>query len=149
MLSRLKTFLQAPAEQPIGPDDTHLAAAVLLAYAAMVDGEFDANEADLLHRVGGSYFGLNDEEVDDLFDHAQAAAEASTDLYHWTSKINAQFSEEHKLQLMELLWRVVDADGTVTDYEASLLRRIAGLIYVSDKESALARQRARETSDND
>jgi len=84
-----------------------------------------------------------------LFDHARAAAESSTDLYHWTSKINAQFSEEHKLQLMELLWRVVDADGTVTDYEASLLRRIAGLIYVSDKESALARQRAREASDND
>lgn len=149
MLTRLKTFLHAPVETPIGPDDTHLAAAVLLAYAAMVDGNYDANEADLLSRVGGSYFGLNDEDVDDLFKHARAAAEASTDLYRWTSQINSQFSEVHKHQLMELLWRVVDADGTVTDYEANLLRRIAGLLYVSDKESALARQRAREASDKD
>ncbi len=143
MISRLKAFLDRPAEQAVGPDETHLAAAVLLVQAAMVDGTFDAHETELLQRVSGDYFGLNESDVKILFDHAQNAAEASTDLFQWTSKINAQFEAEHKFALMELLWRVVDADGRVTDFEANLMRRVAGLIYVTDQESARARQQAR------
>lgn len=143
MISQLKAFFERPAEHEAGPDDTHLAAAVLLVQAAMIDGTFDAQENALIHRVSGAYFGLSDADVETLFAHARTAAEASGDLYQWTSQINAQFQAEHKLQLMELLWRVVDADNTVTDYEANLMRRVAGLIYVSDQDSALARQRAR------
>jgi uncharacterized tellurite resistance protein B-like protein len=40
-----------------------------------------------------------------------------------------------------MLWEVAYADGTLHDYEASLLRRITGLLYVSDRESGEARKR--------
>jgi len=39
------------------------------------------------------------------------------------------------------MWEVVYADGVLDDYEANLLRRVAGLIYVPDRESGQARQR--------
>jgi uncharacterized tellurite resistance protein B-like protein len=45
--------------------------------------------------------------------------------------------------LMETLWRVVLADGHVDPHEDQLLRRIAGLIYVTDRDRGLARQRAK------
>ena len=40
-----------------------------------------------------------------------------------------------------MLWEVAYADGTLDEYEDSLLRRVAGLIYVPDKERGIARQR--------
>ena len=40
-----------------------------------------------------------------------------------------------------MLWEVVYADGKVHDFEVSLLRRLGGLLYVSDRDRALARKR--------
>ena len=42
-----------------------------------------------------------------------------------------------------MLWDVVLADGVLHDYEANLMRRIAGLLYVSDQQSGAARQRVK------
>ena len=46
--------------------------------------------------------------------------------------------------MIEMIWEVVYADGELHDYEDSLLRRIAGLIYVSDRDRGAARKRALE-----
>jgi uncharacterized tellurite resistance protein B-like protein len=43
---------------------------------------------------------------------------------------------------MEKLWQVVLADGVIEDHEAALMRRVSGLIFITDKDSAEARQRA-------
>ena len=45
------------------------------------------------------------------------------------------------MRLIEKMWEIVYADGVLDDYEANLLRRVAGLIYVPDRESGAARQR--------
>ena len=77
-------------------------------------------------------------------DDARHAAEAATDLYGWTRVVNAEYEPAEKLHLMELLWRVVLADGVIDDHEHALMRRLAGLIHVSDGDSARARARAKE-----
>ena len=46
--------------------------------------------------------------------------------------------------MMEMLWHVVYADGEVHDHEAALMRRLAGLLYVSDQESGTLRRRVRD-----
>ena len=46
--------------------------------------------------------------------------------------------------MLQMLWEVAYADGELHDYEASLLRQVAGLLYVTDQESGTARKRARE-----
>ena len=50
-------------------------------------------------------------------------------------------SARHKLMLIELLWQIVLADGVVDDYEANLMRRVAGLIHVTDQQAGLARKK--------
>ena len=65
-------------------------------------------------------------------------------LYGWTRLVNAEYEPADKIHLMELLWRVVLADGVVDDHEHALMRRLAGLIHVPDPDSARARARARE-----
>ena len=51
------------------------------------------------------------------------------------------FDQEERIRLIEMLWEVAYADGELHDYEASLMRRITGLLYISDRDSGEARQR--------
>ena len=76
-----------------------------------------------------------------LIKEAEAAARNSGQLYEFTRVINDNYSPEERVELMELLWEVVYADGEVHDMEAGLLRRIGGLIYVSDRDRGLTRKR--------
>jgi uncharacterized tellurite resistance protein B-like protein len=59
----------------------------------------------------------------------------------FTSAIKDGLDHAERVQLIEMLWEVVYADGQLHDYEASLLRRVSGLLYVSDRESGEARKR--------
>ncbi len=52
----------------------------------------------------------------------------------------------HKIMLIELLWQIVLADGVVDDYEANLMRRVAGLIHVTDQQAGQARKKAEQAS---
>ena len=66
----------------------------------------------------------------------------SKSLHHYTSLINKSFSEEKKLLLIEILWEIVLSDGKIHDFESNLIRRLSGLLYISDINSGNARKRA-------
>ena len=53
-------------------------------------------------------------------------------LHFFTSKINKLFSEGKKILLIETLWEIVLSDGELHEYESNLIRRLCGLLYVSD-----------------
>ena len=68
----------------------------------------------------------------------------STQFFPFTQEICRQIEPEARVQIIEMLWEVAYADGALDPEEDMLLRRIAGLIYVDDRERTLARQRAVE-----
>jgi uncharacterized tellurite resistance protein B-like protein len=68
-------------------------------------------------------------------------------LLEFTRTIKDGFSYEERIHLMEMLWEVVYADEVVEAHEASLMRQIAGLIYVDDRDSGIARSRVRARRD--
>ena len=55
---------------------------------------------------------------------------------------NDIFSEEKKLLLIETLWEIVLIDGKIHDFESNLIRRLAGLLYISDVNCGNAKKRA-------
>ena len=59
-----------------------------------------------------------------------------------TNFINKNFDNNKKLLLIEALWEIVLSDGKIHDYESNLIRRLAGLLYISDINSGNARKRA-------
>ena len=61
---------------------------------------------------------------------------------HREFNINKNFDDEKKLLLIESLWEIVLSDGKIHDYESNLIRRLAGLLYISDINSGNARKRA-------
>ena len=144
MLDKLKTLFAEPVSetQPPQSDALHIAAAALLVRAAQIDGHMDEGEEKLLARLVGPHFGLDETAATNLIEDAKQAVDEASDLFQFTNRINAHFGEGHKIMLLELLWQIVLSDGVVDDYEANLLRRVAGLIYVTDQQAGQARKTA-------
>ncbi|XDZ65829.1 TerB family tellurite resistance protein [Alphaproteobacteria bacterium LSUCC0684] len=129
------------------PEDSHeeklrLAATALLFRALYVDGDARPEEEDQIRKIVTEEFGLANEAVDTLLVEARETARNASDLYGWTKIVNAEYSHDEKIYLMEKLWQVILADGRIDHHEHALMRRLAGLIYVSDSDSATARLRA-------
>lgn len=144
MIGRLKAlFEQLSGPQPPDrlPQDGRLAAAALMVEAARLDGAFDAAEREAMHDLLTRRFDLTPAEADDLIAEAAAAQEESAEFFRFTHALKEVFSHDERVQLIEQLWEVAYADGRLHDHEASLLRRVAGLLYVSDRERGEARRR--------
>jgi uncharacterized tellurite resistance protein B-like protein len=118
------------------------AVAVLLAEAAALDGAFEAVEREAILRLVGDRFGVSVEEADRLLDSAREAQDHGAELYRFVRTIRESFDDDQRFELMEMLWEVVYADGVLHDHEAQLMRRLAGLLYVADRDSGVARKRA-------
>ena len=125
-------------------DDTQVAAVALLVEAAVMDGEFDAEERRTVARLVSERFGLAGDEVEDLIAAGEEAVERSHQLFAFTRVIKQGFDFDDRIRMIEMLWEVAYADGELHDYEASLVRRVAGLIHVADRESGQARKRVLE-----
>jgi uncharacterized tellurite resistance protein B-like protein len=145
MLDRLKSLFAAPeAEAGSGGhpiDELQLAAACLLVEAAHQDATFDDAERAMVDRLVRERFGLDAVEADALVAAADGAVSDAVELYGFTRRIKDVFDHDERVEMIEMLWQVAYADGALHDHEASLLRRVAGLLYVSDRESGEARKR--------
>jgi uncharacterized tellurite resistance protein B-like protein len=147
MLDRLKKMFGADEAAADGPghhsvDDLHLAAAVLLVETARMDDAIGEDERAMIVELVRSRFELSDEAVESVVELADQVAHDAVELSRFTRRIRDDFDHEERIEMIEMLWRVVYADGVVHDHEANLLRRVAGLLYVSDRESGEARKRA-------
>ena len=127
-----------------GTDTLHLAAAALLVEAACLDGYFDAEERDTIASLLQRQFDLEEAQTDTLIEAARETVEESTQLYAFTRVIQKRFSDQERIGMIEMLWEVAYADGHLHEYESSLVRRVAGLIYVADRDSGAARKRVRQ-----
>lgn len=122
------------------PDEIHLGAAALLVEAANLDGEFTPDERLAIEQALASHFDLSADEVATLLTAAERVHGDAVEISRFTRAVK-QLSPERRIEIMEMLWEVVLADGDLHAYEANLLRRVGGLIYVSDRENGEARQR--------
>ena len=143
ILKKIKSLFNTAETIVDGGDDSiQLATATLLVYAMRLDGHTDDREIAMLEKVLKRGFDMTDEEVSILLTLANAEEEDASDLFRWTSVINAYFNEHQKMIMIENLWLIVLSDGKIDDFEANLLRRVSGLIHVSDLLSGVARKKA-------
>ena len=145
MLQRLKSFVGGSGggeAKAAGPDELHLAVAVMLVEAARMDERFDERERAAIARLIETRLELPADDAGALVDAAEEVAEEMGELWTFARVVKDRYSHDERVEMIEMLWEVAYADGELHHYEANLLRRIAGLIYVSDRESGLARKRA-------
>lgn len=139
MYNQLMRMLKAPAPQP--KSDLRLSVAVLLLEAARQDDQFDAKERAVIAQLLTHKFDLSSGECAQLLAAGEARAAEMVQLHGHTSDVFEQMPPEDRVHLVEMLWEVAYADGVLDPEEDLLIRRISGLIYITDRERVLARQR--------
>jgi uncharacterized tellurite resistance protein B-like protein len=105
----------------------------LLVHAAKIDEIYSAHEQELIKNFIKSY--LEDGDVNEILKKAEEIESNSNQLLNFTNIIK-QKSMDIKKNIIEHLWKVIISDKTIDQYESNLMRRICGLIYFPDKESA-------------
>ena len=147
MIDRIKALFSASARPAQSAQSRHsfadlqVAAAALLVEAAQMDADFDAVERTKILDLVRARFELSEAEAQSLLELAGDKVANASQLYGFTRVVKDNFDHEERVELIEMLWGVVYADGTLHHLEASLMRRVAGLIYVPDRESGAARKR--------
>lgn len=127
-----------------GDDRLPLAVAALLVEAALQDTAFDEEERATVRHLLAERFRLGEAEVGQLLEEAEARARQSAQLFGFTSTVVKEWSAEERVELIEMLWQVAYSDGALDPHEDALLRRVAGLLHVTDRDRSLARRRALE-----
>jgi uncharacterized tellurite resistance protein B-like protein len=146
MLDRLLKFLsgaEVPSAEP-RPDELELAVAALLVEAARMDDNFDLGERAAIERLLAARFDLSPEAVHALVASAEQKVRETAQYFPFTRAITTRLSTEQRVGIIDMLWEVAYADGLLDPQEDMLLRQIAGLIHVPDRERGEARKRALE-----
>jgi uncharacterized tellurite resistance protein B-like protein len=145
MLENLRKILFGDGETDGGADGKHdevqFAAALLLMEAAAMDGAVDDREHARIRELLQRRFGLTPSDAELLINEAGESLKTRVELYGPSRILKDAFDYDQRLELIEMLWDVVYADGVVHDYESNLMRRLSGLLFVDDQDSGAARKR--------
>lgn len=139
MLRSIRQFFDThlrPAADEVGDGQgLRLATAALLIEITRADYEVkDEERAAVLDAVKRLFGDLTEEQTDELIGLAEQQAAESTSLFQFTSLVDKNFPAEEKVRIVEMLWRVVFADGHKDANEEYLVRKIADLLHVSHRD---------------
>jgi len=114
----------------------------LLIHAAKIDENYTENEKTLIKKVVMDLDKISSNQADELLKLAEKKEEESNQLIEFTKEIK-KYSMEFKLKIVEIIWKIVYSDGTSDDYESNLIRRICGLLYISDKDNGIIKTKVK------
>jgi uncharacterized tellurite resistance protein B-like protein len=132
-----KPDADANGEEPCA----ELATAALMVEAAMTDGVYADVEHDRIMEILTESFKLSQADAEAMLSQAEDLAEQAVD-HHRFTKIVKALPHEQRMVMMTHLWSVALADGERDAHEDALLRRLAPLLALSDRDRAAARQAA-------
>ena len=111
--------------------------------ARVDDAGIDDEEAHIIAHIMATHFEIAEAEIDKMFIAAQEAADARVQMHGLAKQLRDMTDYEERVAMIELIWMVVLADDHLDHMEASLMRRLAGLLYVEDVDSGKAAKSAR------
>ena len=129
--------------------DYRLAAAALLVHVMSIDGAVTQEEQAVLRTILASRFGLDAKESEALVELAIAKDAEAVDLYAFTSVLNRALDEEGRLRVVEMMFEVAYADGSLTEFEDNLVWRAAELLNIGSRDRVRIRREVRREVEGD
>ena len=146
MFADLLKRLTAPEPQTLPEPDARLALAALLVRIARSDGDYAQIEATRITETLVARYNLTQTQAETLRAEAEALEAEAPDTVRFTKAIKGGVAYEDRVGVVEALWAIVLADGVRDEEENALLRMVAPMLGVNDRDSNLARQRAQSTA---
>ena len=120
-----------------------IATAALLLQVARADYEFTAEEQAEIAASLERFFHLTREEVADIMQISEAELKERIDIYFFTSQLNQVLNPAQRLQVIEMAWRVVYADRSLSGHEDQLIHRLASLLRLDHSQLIDAKLRVK------
>ena len=115
----------------------------LLIHAAKIDDNYTIKEKEIIKKALIDLKLIEPNEFDRLLNKAEIKEQDSNQIIEFTKEIK-KTPMEFRFKIIEILWKIIYSDDVADNYESNLIRRICGLIYVSDKESGEIKLKAKK-----
>ena len=133
------------SRKPFGSNDEideKQAMAALMVRIAKSDDDYAIAECERIDAILSILYGLSPTEASSLRNHAEALEADAPDTVRFTRAIKEAVPYEDRFEVVRALWQVVLADGERDHEEDALMRLLASLLGVNDRDSAIARKEA-------
>tara|TARA_B100000767_G_scaffold9152_1_gene8978 strand:+ start:670 stop:1125 length:456 start_codon:yes stop_codon:yes gene_type:complete len=115
---------------------------ILLIEACQIDGKASEEETDYIKKLLIKKFKFSEAEADLNMKKALDDSDKRIEIFSQIKIVLNEMDHHERVEVIEMMWGVILADGIIDDFEANLMRRMNGLLYVSGIESAEAKERA-------
>ena len=137
-----KKFFDKKNEENINNRDVLITA--LLIHAAKIDDNYTDVEKEIIKKALISLNAIRPNEAEELLKKAEKIEQESNQIVAFTREIKKN-SMEFRLKIIEILWKIVYSDGSSDTYESNLIRRVCGLLYVSDRDSGMIKLKVKNS----
>ena len=115
-------------------DNKNIMVAALLVHAAKMDENYTEIERKIIERALIDFTHLPKKKIEEILNLAEKKEQDSNQILGFTQEIKKN-NMRFRLQIIELLWKIIYSDGIADQYETNLIRRVCGLLYISDKDN--------------
>jgi uncharacterized tellurite resistance protein B-like protein len=129
-----KKFFEKKNEENI--NNKNILITALLIHAAKIDDNYTDVEKEIIKKALISLNAITLNEAEELLKKAEKIEQESNQIVAFTREIKKN-SMEFRLKIIEILWKIVYSDGSSDSYESNLIRRVCGLLYISDRDSGM------------
>ena len=116
--------------------DDKILIAALLVHAAKIDDNYTNVEKQIIKKALLNLNLIKENEADELLSKAEVKEQESNQIIEFTKEVKKN-SMKFRLKIIEILWQIVYSDETNDTYESNLIRRVCGLLYISDKDNGI------------
>ena len=132
-------------EKKEDPNNKNILIIALLVHAAKIDENYTEAERDIIKKVVAELNQIKISETEKILKLAEKKEEESNQIIEFTSEIK-KYSMEFRLKIIEIIWKIVYSDELSDNYESNLIRRICGLLYISDKDNGIIKTKVKNSA---
>ena len=137
-----KKFFEKKNEENINNKSILITA--LLIHAAKIDDNYTDVEKEIIKKAFISLNAITPNDAEELLKKAEKIEQESNQIVAFTREIKKE-SMKFRFKIIEILWKIVYSDNTSDDYESNLIRRVCGLLYISDRDSGIIKLKVKNS----
>ena len=137
-------FFKKDKDETVKKIDTFIEIACLLIHASKIDEIYTEEEKEIIKKTLIK-LGSKDDEIEDIINKAETIESDSNQILNFTRTLK-NVDQKTKIMIVESLWEIIYSDNKSDMYEANLMRRLTGLLYLNPKEVGDLKEKIKKTN---
>ena len=128
-------------------EDSHASEVLIVAlliHAAKIDENYTDKEKQIIKKAIINLKQVKPDKAEEIIKKGEEKERDSNQIVEFTKEIKKN-PMDYRIKIIEILWKIVYSDGSGDIYESNLIRRVCGLLYISDKDSGEIRQKVKNS----